>query len=301
MARNPAIEASFADWSARARFIDPLDEIARLGLEANVAELDAYGFTIVEPARAAPAGFAPALLEAVLDVAERRSGRRPDPQAAATAGPDSAWGQHLFYLLTEDPVFEQAMMNEAALALITWLLGESCVLSSMNSIIKGPGEDALILHSDAAMVPAPFPSYAQVANATWLLTDYDRESGALCFWPGSHKYCRPPTPAETRDSARFMPVVAPAGSLVVWHGNTWHGAFPRSTPGLRINLISYYSRIYMQTQEWYRDRVGAEAIARNGLRFRHLVGLETPYPFGEEGAPIEQIGRLSVRASSQAG
>lgn len=301
MAGNPAIAASFADWPSHERSPDPLEGIARLGLESHAAELDAYGFTIVDAARAAPAGFATALLDTVLDVAGRRSGTRPDPEAAGPAHPDSAWGQHLFYLLTEDPLFEQAMMNEVALALITWLLGESCVLSSMNSIIKGPGEDALILHSDTAMVPAPFPAYAQVANATWLLTDYDRDGGALCFWPGSHKYCRPPTPAETRDTARFMPVVAPAGSLVVWHGNTWHGAFPRSVPGLRVNLISYFCRIYMQTQEWYRDRVSAEAIARNGPRFRHLVGLDTPYPFGEEGAPIEQIGRLSVRASSQAG
>ncbi len=87
------------------------------------------------------------------------------------------------------------------------------------------------------MVPAPYPAYAQVANATWLLTGYDRDAGALSFWPGSHKFCRPATSRETTGVERFVPVTAPAGSLVVWHGNTWNGAFPRRTPGLRVNLL----------------------------------------------------------------
>lgn len=293
--------SSLAAGQAPERFRDPLCDLRRLGLEHHAAELDSYGFTIVEPGRAAAAGFVDEVLQQILAIAERHSGQRPDLQHADIHAGGSAWGQHLFYLLLEHPVFEQAMMNEVVLALITYLLGESCVLSSMNSILKGPGTDFLPLHSDTAMVPAPYPAYAQVANATWLLTDYDRASGALSFWPGSHKFCRTPTSREVADIERFVPVVAPAGSLVVWHGNTWHGAFPRQVPGLRVNLIIYFCRIYMQTQEWYRDRVSAEALARNDDRFRHLVGLENPYPFGTEGAPIEKIGHLSARTRSQSG
>lgn len=298
MDRSSASE-SLRRWSGSGRYRDPLGHLIRAGLDSHVAELDAYGFTVVPPERAAGDGFASALLEAVLDVAQRRTGIRPSPDERSTS--NTAWGQHLFYLLTEGRIFEEALMNEVALALITYLLGESCVLSSMNSILKGKGEDHLILHSDTAMVPAPFPAYAQVANATWLLTNYDLEKGALCFRPGSHRLCRPPTVAESTEYDRFMPVSAPAGSLVVWHGNTWHGAFPRRCDGLRINLIMYFSRIYMQTQEWYRDRVTSEMLERNGPRFRHLVGLETPYPFGDEGAPIERIARLNSATKHQAG
>jgi hypothetical protein len=297
--QSPPTGESFLQWSGRDRFRDPLRDLVSLSLERHVAELDAYGFTILRPEAAAPAGFADELLEAVLSVAERRSGSRPDVDAEAAAA--SAWGQHLFYLLDEGRIFEEALMNPAALALITYLLGESCVLSSMNSIIKGRGDDHLILHSDTAMVPAPFPAYAQVANATWLLTDYDRDKGALCFWPGSHRFCRPPTPKESGDVDRFLPVVAPAGSLVVWHGNTWHGAFPRRCSGLRVNLIMYFCRIYMLTQEWYRDRVTAEMLERNPPRFAHLVGLENPYPFGDEGASIERIARLNSATKVQSG
>ncbi|MBY8822241.1 phytanoyl-CoA dioxygenase family protein [Sphingomonas colocasiae] len=301
MTSTTSVAATLAAGEAPDRFRDPLAEPRRLGLERHAAELDSYGFTIVEPDRAAPPGFADALLRTVLAIAGRRAGRTLDPANAESHAGGSAWGQHLFYLLLEDPIFEQAMMNETVLALITYLLGESCVLSSMNSILKGPGADHLILHSDSAMVPAPYPAYAQVANATWLLTDYDRDRGALAFWPGSHKFCRPPTMRETADIDRFAPVTAPAGSLVIWHGNTWHGAFPRQVPGLRVNLILYFCRIYMQTQEWYRERVSEAALARNPVRFRHLVGLENPYPFGAEGAPIDRIGHFNSRARTQGG
>lgn len=296
-----ALTDSFADWPAAGKAPDTLQVLQRLGLERQAAELDAYGFTFLEPERAAPAGFADALREAVLDVAKRRSGVRPDPSRGVSHGERDAWGQHIFYLLLEGEIFEQAMMNENVLALITHLLGESCLLSSMNSIIKGPGNEDLVLHADMAMAPAPFPAYAQVANATWTLSDYDRAAGALTFWPGSHKFCRPPTREEVNDKKRFMPVVAPAGSLIVWHGNTWHGAFARTAPGLRVNLIMYFCRIYIQTQEWYRTKITPEALARNDERFAHLVGLTSPYPFDERGAPIEKIARFNSAAKTQAG
>ena len=32
----------------------------------------------------------------------------------------------------------------------------------------------------------------------------------------------------------WYPAEAPAGSLLIWHGNTWHGVPPRTTPGLRL-------------------------------------------------------------------
>ena len=60
------------------------DEICELGLQQNVAELDAYGYTIVPPEIASPDGFIERLLEVCLDVSERRHGVRPDLETGYT-------------------------------------------------------------------------------------------------------------------------------------------------------------------------------------------------------------------------
>ena len=53
---------------------------------------------------------------------------------------------YLPYLLYDDEVFEEILMEPEPLALITYLLGESCILSSMGCHFKGPGGMPLPLH-----------------------------------------------------------------------------------------------------------------------------------------------------------
>src|SRR4051812_6000626 len=181
-------------WKATWGLNDLYRQIRDLGLEENLAELDAFGFTVIPPDKVGGGDLPERLLARILEVAEDRSGVRPDTETGATHEGAAATGQHLFYLLYEGREFEEALMNPVVESLITYLLGDSALLSSCTSIVKGPGQVPLNLHSDLAMVPAPFPSYAQVANATWVLTEYTEANGALCFVPGSHRFCRNPAP-----------------------------------------------------------------------------------------------------------
>jgi ectoine hydroxylase-related dioxygenase (phytanoyl-CoA dioxygenase family) len=141
-------------------------------------------------------------------------------------------------------------------------------------------------------VPAPFPQYAQVANATFLLSDYTKENGALCFTPGSHRLCRAPKGESERnpiDNPLVVPVEAPAGSLVVWHGNTWHGAYPRENPGLRMNLIMYFCRVYIREQEPYFQHLDQKVVETLPERLRTLLGEREPLGWREEGPQFERF------------
>jgi ectoine hydroxylase-related dioxygenase (phytanoyl-CoA dioxygenase family) len=269
-------------------------EIEALGLEPHVAQLERDGYTVVPPELAAPAGLAARLLEAILDTAERRGGARPDlatgethagytgPFVARTAGSDSPFGELLQALLFEAPVFEAALMNPVALALATHLLGYGCVLSSMSSMLKGPCQTPFALHTDSPL-DTPLPPYSAVCNCTYALTDYTRENGALAVVPGSHRWCRTPEGDELRfgpgGETPAVPVECPAGSLICWHGNLWHGAFTRSAPGVRVNLILYFALPSMRTQEDLVGRVSAEMLARNGPRFAILTQQAVAYGF----------------------
>ena len=186
------------------------DEMVKLGLERNIAELEATGLTVVEPERAAAPGFADRLRAAIVRVGEERGAGRLDLDAAYEPGRGAfgdVFGLQLYYLLFEDKVFQEAIVNPIALALATYLLGESCIISNCLAGVKGPGGGDLGLHSDNVMIPAPFPPYAQVCNVTWALTDYDDDTGPLVYVPGSHRLCRHPLPGEgtRRDGAGARP------------------------------------------------------------------------------------------------
>jgi ectoine hydroxylase-related dioxygenase (phytanoyl-CoA dioxygenase family) len=160
---------------------------------------------------------------------------------------------------------------------------------------------ALDLHADMLMMPPPFPSYATGANATWAVTDYSRENGSTCFWPGSHRFCRQPSPEERAAASSLEAVEAPAGSLIVWHTNTWHGAFPRTAPGLRLNLIMFFCRPFMLQQENYRGRLSPEVMERNGPRFARLLGADLPFPMSVEGPDYAKLAKLNAATRTQWG
>ena len=60
------------------------------------------------------------------------------------------------YLLYDDPVFPNLML-ERPLALVTYLLGESCHLSSIGSHFKGPGGAASTPQRQRQWHASPFP------------------------------------------------------------------------------------------------------------------------------------------------
>lgn len=279
ISKHKEIVANFAKSEDAAALERIYAEIRRLDLEKNIAELDAWGYTTVAPEKLAPRDFTRQVLEKVLAVSEARRGIKPDLQRGTSHASLPFRGESLHYLLAEDPVFEQVLLNPVQLALASYLLGEHCVLSVFSANIKGPTQDALPLHTDTHTTQ-PYPAYALVINATWTLTDYTVEDGCLTMVPGSHKLCRMPQPGEAAE--RQVPIEVPAGTLIVWHGNTWHGALPRRNPGLRANIYQILQRSYLVQYENYRDFPRA-IVERNGERFARLLGHFMPIGFKSEG------------------
>lgn len=272
------------------------EEICGLGLQGHIADLDAHGYTVVPPEIASPNGLAERMLEACLDVAERRNGERPrlengsihsktslpataqargrgEGRMPATAGSgDSPFGDAVSRVLLEDPVFEESLMNPVLLALATYLCGYNMVMSSMSCFFKGPNRTPAQLHTDTRL-PTPLPVQALVCKCMYLLTDFSRDKGCTVFVPGSHQWCRNPVGSETLvgGSDQAVPVEAAAGSLVVFHGNTWHGACHRSAPGLRVSVHLLMVRPIIRAREDHIGRIPQQVLDRNPARFAILT------------------------------
>ena len=198
-------------------------------------------------------------------------------------------------------------MNPVVQALVGYLLGDDAVLSACVGRIKGPGVLPLMLHTDQAFHPAPHPL---VCNINYLLTDYTRANGALCSYreataaaqpvagenfylggldrAGAERALAAGETLEVRDAPDLAVVEAPAGSLAVWLGTTWHGAVARSAPGLRVSLLLYFCNKWLRPQEAYRECLPQEILDRNDARFARMIGSEIYYGWGPEGTDFDE-------------
>jgi hypothetical protein len=279
-----------------------LGHIEHEGLTDHLTDLEVHGYTVV------PGVLAPQTVErakaAILRRAERVKGHAIDVDTATDA--DFKGMQYLPYLLFDDPVFAEIVLEPKPLALVTYLLGESCLLSSLGTHFRGPGGMPLMVHADNGNgMPAPYSPTSMVANVNYALTPYSREAGALAMLPGTHRLQRQPAyyenfTAEGLDPEGFAACMSEPGGVdsvtwkdppgavsmniapgdaVIWHGNTWHGGYRRETPGVRMNLSAYFCRQHLQTQERRGDPAEAELLAQHGNnpRLATLLGAEQSY------------------------
>ena len=267
------------DWPSAKHTPALYRELKTLGLLEYLAELEAFGFTVLPPEVVGPTEQLSAVREVVLRIAAERKGCAPDELEQVYAD-----GQELLrFVLWDDPVFEKLVLNPAALGLIQWLVGTDCILSLCNAWVKGVGDARTAIHADWAQFEMPTMAVeAFGANFNYLLTDYSRDDGGLAFVPGSHRWRRLPSVEEAAYwSDHAHPVEAPAGSMIIWGDHTWHASFPKRTTGLRLMVLGMYNRPHMQTQEAYRETVTAEALARNPARFARLMNVYNPMPWGK--------------------
>lgn len=286
-------------WRTRKLF----PELRSLGLEAHIAELAVQGYTVVPPEKVIPPDAPDCidrLREAVLRVSERRTGIKPDYETGSTHRDGKhPLGQFMRFVLFEDPVFEPVLTHPVLLGLITHLVGPDALLSLNDAMLKGPGKMPLSIHSDNAdRVTAVYPDHPQTANINLLLNDYDEGSGTIAFLPGSHNFRREPTPNELRELVpEMVPITAKAGSAIIWPANTWHMAFPRTKPGLRVTLLYDFCRGHLQTQSDFRNCVTPEILARNPARFAQLMHVHGVFPFREGDIDWQKVSATQKRYS----
>jgi hypothetical protein len=254
-------------------------QIEARGLTGNLEELEAQGYTVLSPEQMGDPRLIERTTKALLRISEKLTGVRPNAETGEYGHidhPGSHAAQNMLQaFLGEDPVFEEIIQHPLTLPLIDYYLGPGCLLSALNGFVKWQDPvshfDNLGFHADTHLYPfEPLPDPPMVFNTNWCLTNYTKDDGSLAVVPESHKLRRHPRPGEA-DQA--VPVEAPAGSVIVFHGNLWHGAFPRVNPGLRLTVTAFYSAHYCRPQEHFPGQVSEESLARNGERFRQLLNV----------------------------
>lgn len=245
--------------------------VTEYGLARHIEELDDVGLTVVsqETLRLSDT-WINRLRDALIKVGEERTGAsfnlHENPQTEFPGRP-SEIGHIIFpSLLFEGRPFVDVLTHPVKKALMDHLLGDGHLLSVSDGWIKWQTPEAWPdpvttgFHADQSAVPAPWNwRLPHVANMNWTLTDYTKADGALAYVPGSHRKERLPELEEALPLA--VPVVAPKGSLVIFNGALWHGAYRKTTPGLRVTMLGQHCRPYMRPFEDFKGKLPEQIFA----------------------------------------
>ncbi len=288
-------------------------EIHELGLEEYVLQLEVDGLAVVPPEVHGVsedqidelAGFLLRRAEEMVGCPfDLETGPEadiefpvPDHVLAELAGETDPEEPSQFLIQTlasQHRMFRDLAVNPVAVALIRHMIGSSATrFSSHNAFVKWQGDYGygpnLGMHCDQLAVPLPWGRNALTANTNWCLTDYTHEGGALAYVPGSHRRMTPPTFPDAVQ--RAVPCEVPKGTMLVFHGATWHGAFPKTTSGMRLSIANYYRHLMVLPQEEFRngfDRALAADCEYPAL-FETLCGFEDVFPYVEQNQRVPQV------------
>ena len=228
------------------------------------ARVEQDGFVILEGA------IEPALVASLRDTALR-----------CMEALDVAFGQNvflgertrrLFNLLARDRLFEQVPVHPAVLPVVEGVLDHELLLSSLTAIEMQPGETAQPLHADDGSINLPRPHPAITCTALWALTDFDADNGATRLVPGSHRADRRPRKGEQADCVQAE---MKAGSVVVYHGSTWHGGGDNRSDAPRLGIVANYCAGFLRQEECQLLALPRERVVDFEPRLRKLVGYGT--------------------------
>lgn len=234
-----------------------------IDLATHKAALEEDGYTILE--RLIPDDVIDAMLAEVQRL-EVEQGSAP-----ANNRFEGARTTRTYNLLALGEIWQQVPVQPEVLELIESMLGPQCLVSSLASISLAPGETAQVLHADDQIVPLAKPHIATEANSMWALTDFTERNGATRVVPGSHRW---PSPDYARDDHEIETVAAemPRGSVLVWHGSTWHGGGSNSSDDVRVGVAMNYCAGFIRQQENQQLGIPRDLVSSFTPQLRQLCG-----------------------------
>lgn len=219
--------------------------------EQAAFELDLYGFTI---------------LPAVLDEAEATALAAALDEADAATGIDYSYDDAFARLVPCAPSLGDAFMaltdHPVVLPVVEKVLGEDIVLGSMNARIVRPGDPDQGLHSDIPAIHRRIIGAPVMLQVVWMVDGFTIEKGATRIVPGSHRHPEA-YPPEGFDIPYALQPEAPAGSVLIFNGQCWHGGGANRSTERRRAIFGHYRigpwmrfqadpALYLDEERWER-------------------------------------------------
>lgn len=188
--------------------------------------------------------------------------------------PKEPGSERLGDLVNKGVEFDLFYTHPKVLAAISWVLGTSFKLSSLNFRSALPGAGLQKLHADwpEAIQNRDF----KVCNSIWLLDDFYQKNGATRVVPGTH--LKNTLPQEEMDDPMDshpdeIVIEAPAGSVVVFNSHTWHGGTTNQTAFPRRAIHSYFCQRDQIQQTNQKQYIRPSTLGRISEEATYVLGL----------------------------
>ncbi len=183
--------------------------------------------------------------------------------------------QRVYSLLAKTRACDLLAEHPRILALLDKLLMPNYLLSAFQAINILPGETAQLLHYDDGFYPMPRPRAHYSAATIWAIDDFTADNGATVVLPASHSWdARMPGDQDHR-----LPVVMPAGSVVVFVGTLWHGGGANRSAAARLAVTAQYCEPWARVQENMSLAVPRAVVKQCSPILQALLGYSIHPPF----------------------
>lgn len=224
-----------------------------------MAALEEFGFVVV------PGPFALDQLEIIATAY--------DAEADAAAVDDIRVGStstRVVDFVNRGPLFDPLYVYPPLLDAAVRTVGPAIKLSSLHARTLWPGSAVLDIHVDVERDSPDWP----LLGFIFMIDAFTADNGATRFIAGSHRWRDSPRDVELTEYApQLESACAPAGSLLVFNGSTWHGQGVNRHHRPRRSLQGAFIPRGGRASTDFSSRMTSETRARLGAVAHHVLGI----------------------------
>jgi ectoine hydroxylase-related dioxygenase (phytanoyl-CoA dioxygenase family) len=172
-------------------------------------------------------------------------------------------------LVQKHEFFRTLPMNPRLLPLMRKVLGENCILSSLNGLTMAPQGEKQALHLDQH---DHVPGLVININALHTLDTFTKANGCTRVVPGSHKRQPGTKINREQDELDAIYLEAPAGSLIAFNGGLVHAGSANTTDTMRRCVHAYFTRPWCRPQWDFPRSLSSDVIAALSADQKKLFG-----------------------------
>jgi ectoine hydroxylase-related dioxygenase (phytanoyl-CoA dioxygenase family) len=179
-----------------------------------------------------------------------------------------------------DDHFLQFLELPEVLQIVDNSVSDTAILHLQNGLILPSFPEGQVPETFQTSFHQDFPrhleGYLASINLFFAVDEFTETNGATIVVPGTHQ--QPERPPDAYLESNKVPVVCPAGSMLIFDSTLWHAAGANVSGKDRLAINHQFTRSFFKPQMDYVRALGDEKVLAQKPRTQQLLGWYTRTP-----------------------